>query len=261
MPETYRQLGLLGAGVQGQDDSGHPVPPPMGAGAPGEPQAPQDTAAAPGGRWWTTSSGVVVPAGSLVTIQLDEDARAEKDAEIYAAAEKRGLHSTPLPRRAHDRAQVEAWADFLEPHFGQRPALNLTGTYSDAYGYSNGLMRFDNVIKDYKRFLRMLRREREAACIGVELAPQGKLSGRPILHFHGLVGGNWSLSDCERIEALWAEHRGWARAKLTNDRAGCIEYAAKHLLKQGAADNFDFWPSSRRPYASREARRQARAER
>jgi hypothetical protein len=210
---------------------------------------------APGG-WRRDSTGVLVPVGALVTTTLTGDRLADLIAHLDQGADRRGLHLPALPRRIADRQIVESWADFLEPHFGSgQPALNLTGTYSDKYGEANGLMHARNVMADFQRFLRFIKRDREAGCIGVELAPQGLISGRPYLHFHALIGGNWPQSDLQRIELLWGEHRGWARAKLTDDRAGCIEYAAKHLLKQGAADNFDFWPSSRHTFVSRQDRR------
>jgi hypothetical protein len=206
--------------------------------------------------WRRDSSGALVPIGALVTTKLAGDQLDQVRDRLDAGADRRGLHLPALPRRGTDREIVEAWADFLTPHFGSnRPALNLTGTYSDDYGYPNGLMHARNVMADFGRFLHYINRDRDAGCIGVELAPQGRLSGRSILHFHALIGGSWSRPDCKRIECLWATHRGWARAKLTDDRAGCIEYAAKHLLKQGAADNFDFWPSTRSHFVSRQDRR------
>jgi hypothetical protein len=161
-----------------------------------------------------------------------------------------------LPRRVADSSLVESWADFLAPHFGQGDACNLTGTYSDAYGYPHGCMLPRNVIKDFEAFRRLLGRQTSPACIGVELAPQGRISGRTILHFHAMLGGTWSAVDLANAQERWTDTRGWAVAKVVTDRSGCVEYAAKHLLKQGAADNFEFMVG--RAYASRLEERFAR---
>lgn len=149
-----------------------------------------------------------------------------------------------LPRRVADTRSLEAWGDMLAPHFGQGSSLNLTGTYGDEYGYSHGCMVPRNVLKDLERFLRSQGRLCVARCAGVEVHP---VTRRKVLHFHALVGGHWTAQEVADAARLWASSgRGHARGKLVVDRAGCIEYAAKHALKQGAADNFDMWiPRSR----------------
>jgi hypothetical protein len=113
-----------------------------------------------------------------------------------------------------------------------------------------------NVIKDFGSFRRLIGRQADPACIGVELAPQGRITGRPILHFHAMIGGTWSADDLQDAQRLWTDTRGWAVAKPVTDRGGCVEYAAKHLLKQGSADNFEFMVG--REYGSRLEQRFAR---
>jgi hypothetical protein len=147
------------------------------------------------------------------------------------------------------------WIDLLSPHFND-DSVNLTGTYSDSYGESHGLMLSRNVMRD---FARVIQAERPGvflpSCIGVELAPQGRAAGRSILHFHAMIGGVWSEDDRARLEAYWAYTRGWARAKSVSDAGGCVKYCAKHLLKRGAADNFDFQLVPCRAFLSRHDKR------
>jgi hypothetical protein len=116
--------------------------------------------------------------------------------------------------------------------------MNLTGTYSDAYGYSHGVMLARNVIKDFRAFLRSIGRLSEPACIGVERHPT---TDRDILHFHALVGGVWTDAQTQYAAEEWKRTRGWSVAKTVTNRVGCVEYSAKHLLKQRAEDHFEFW--------------------
>jgi hypothetical protein len=156
---------------------------------------------------------------------------------ISARAELR-RPPAPLPRSTANRELLESWGWFLEPDYGSGRACNLTGTYCDDYGYSHGLMLARNVIKDFQRFRRLIGRSREAACIGVEHHPT---TNRAILHFHALIGGDWTEDELKRCKSAWVESRGWAVAQHVDKREGCIQYAAKHLLKQGFDDNFFFW--------------------
>jgi hypothetical protein len=125
--------------------------------------------------------------------------------------------------------------------------VSLTGTYSDGYGYSHGLMLPRNVMTD---FARAIEHERPGVflprCIGVE----EHNSGRAVLHFHAMIGGVWSKDERDALEAYWDFSRGWAKAKAVSDSGGCVGYCAKHLLKRGSADNFDFQLAPRK-YPSR----------
>jgi hypothetical protein len=71
-----------------------------------------------------------------------------------------------------------------------------------------------------------------------------------------MLGGTWSAVDLANAQERWTDTRGWAVAKSVTDRGGCVEYAAKHLLKQGSADNFEFMVG--RAYGSRLEERFAR---
>jgi len=141
-----------------------------------------------------------------------------------------------LPRRKQDTAILDQWVTFLSPLFASSGSVHFTGTYSDEYGYANGLMHPRNVFKDFGSFYRSLKRTRqEPLAIGVEKHP----GGRKILHLHALIGGSWDSADRERLTAEWRRHRGWATATEVHDREGCVGYAAKHLMKQDAEDCFD----------------------
>lgn len=176
--------------------------------------------------------------GAVVLGQATPDELAELDA---AAARKYGTRGTqPVKRSRANTALLNAWASLLAPHFANGGAVHFTGTYSDTYGYAHGLMLVRNVMKDFEAFRRVLVAHKLPAspgCIGVEVHP----SGRDILHLHALVGGTWSDTDRELAVALWERYRGWSRCKPVFDREGCVQYAAKHLLKQGGEDAFDFW--------------------
>jgi hypothetical protein len=148
---------------------------------------------------------------------------------------------------------VDSWADFLDPHFGNGGACNLTGTYSDEYGYSHGLMLPRNVITDFRAFLRSQGLIGRSYCIGVEYHPT---THRAILHFHAMISGDFTDQDLDNLQAMFTATRGWAKAKPVTDRHGCARYAAKHLLKQGAADNFAFFVPGH-VYGSRTERRLA----
>jgi len=93
-----------------------------------------------------------------------------------------------------------------------------------------------NVLKDFAAFWRSLHRGPEALVCGVEHHP----SGRQILHLHALLSGPYSASEREMLKAEWGRHRGFAKATEIHDRMGCVEYAAKHLLKQHNEDCLDF---------------------
>lgn len=171
-----------------------------------------------------------------------------------AVADARLVHGVHVFERVHSVRDAQGWGDFLAPYFAAG-ACNISGTYSDAYGYSHGLMVARNVIKDFAAFRRDLGRSSATFCQGVEIAPQGWSSGRPILHFHALVSGSFTASELADVQEAWGDGRGWADVKAVTNRKGCVEYAAKHLLKQGAQDNFEFQIFHK--YSSRHERRLA----
>jgi hypothetical protein len=191
-------------------------------------------------RWpWpaTREHGSAVVIGKLDELELD-DLR-------YRAS----LRTPPgrLPRSEANQAVLDSWVSLLSPHFGD-DAVNLTGTYSDNYGYSHGLMLARNVLADFRR---ALAHERPGAflpwCIGIE----HHNTGRDVLHFHAMVGGEWTEDDRAALKAYWDYSRGWSVAKAVSDAGGCVGYCAKHLLKRGAADNFDFQLAPARKFPCR----------
>lgn len=167
--------------------------------------------------------------GMVVMSELTAD-------ELDALNERRRIRPAPLPRSLGNQRLLKGWVSFLEPNFGPE-SCNLTGTYSDEYGYSHGLMLARNVIKDFERFRRSVGRSGEPATIGVEYHPS---THRAILHFHALLGGTWTPDELRAAQAEWVRTRGWSVAKRVDDAGGCAAYVCKHLLKQGHGDMLEF---------------------
>jgi hypothetical protein len=161
-----------------------------------------------------------------------------------------------LPRSVANEAVLEAWVQLLGPHFDATTSMNLTGTYSDSYGESNGLMLVRNVARDFRW---AIAHERPGEflpwCIGIE----HHRTGRNVLHFHAMVGGDWTEAQMASLQAYWLYTRGWAVAKPVSDSGGCVGYCAKHLLKRGAEDNFDFQLAPLHPRSRYERRLLANA--
>lgn len=128
----------------------------------------------------------------------------------------------------------EAWIDWLSPRFPTGSAY-ITGTYSDSYGFAHGLMLPRNVHKDVKRFLSehgfLSLDDRDYIC-GVEAHRY-----RDILHWHGIISGDFSPDDLRYLQAAWASERGHCRALPVLD--GCASYVTKYALK-GDTDSFDW---------------------
>jgi len=142
-----------------------------------------------------------------------------------------------LPRSQANRELLDTWVELLGPHFDGCAAASVTLTYSNEYGYAHGCMLARNVRTD---FLRALAHERPDGftpwCLGIE----HHNTGRDILHAHAMLGGDWSATDMQRFSNYWESDRGWCRIEPVTAAGGCVQYCAKHLLKRGAADNFDF---------------------
>lgn len=188
--------------------------------------------------------------GSAVLLgHLTDDELVNLDARAFARR-----RPDPLPRNVANQAVLDGWVALLSPHFDADGSVNLTGTYSDAYGISHGLMLPRNVVADFLRALEHVRPgERLPWCIGVERHN----TGRDVLHFHAMVGGCWSADDRLILKHHWDSTRGWSVAKSVSDSGGCVSYCAKHLLKRGAADNFDFQLTRRRLVSRHEKRLRA----
>lgn len=142
----------------------------------------------------------------------------------------------PVKRPQSETEMLDAWADMLAPHFMDGQAVHFTGTYSDEYGYSHGLMLARNVHRDFGAFLKSNGWDDRPYCIGVEV----HRTGRAILHLHALLGGSWD--DLERmcLKESWAVYRGHAKATQVVTREQCVKYAAKHCMKTDVGDTFDF---------------------
>jgi hypothetical protein len=148
----------------------------------------------------------------------------------------------PAVRSNDGRVLLAAWRAVLEPMFDERSFLSFCGTYSDAYGYAHGVMKLDNATRDYKRFL-VRAGELGPGCVGVEVAPTGKLYGRLIPHVHSLIAWDGRECSAEALRAAWSDDRGWAVVKPVGDVAGALRYVTKHMLVRSAVDTFDWWPT------------------
>jgi hypothetical protein len=184
--------------------------------------------------------------GAVVTRELTDAERVE--------LEVRGLRRSrpgPLPRSTANQDILDCWVGLLGPYFDESSAVNITGTYRDDYGESNGLMAVRNVLRDFARAVRHERPDEGLArAIGVERHN----TGRDVLHFHAMVGGDWTSEQIESLKRYWDFSRGWSVVKPVSDLGGCVAYCAKHLLKRGAEDNFAFEVPGR-VYGSRYQRR------
>lgn len=139
----------------------------------------------------------------------------------------------PLPRSVANQELLNAWVTYLGPHFDTCAAANVTVTYSDTYGYSHGLMLVRNVERDLERLVRELGRESDSWVAGIEYHPT---THRAILHAHMMVGGDWTESQLSYAKMQIDAVRGWSVVKHVTEAGGCVEYCAKHLLKQRQDD-------------------------
>lgn len=125
----------------------------------------------------------------------------------------------------------EAWVRWLAPRFPAGAAY-FTGTYSEDYGLSHGLMLARNVHHDFRRFLV------ECGFMGAEFitgVEQHKY--RDVLHLHAIIGGDFDDLDRRLLKARWELDRGYARVLPVLD--GCASYVTKYALK-GDTVNFDW---------------------
>lgn len=130
----------------------------------------------------------------------------------------------------------DAWVAWLAPHFTGNDSAYFTGTYSDDYGYSNGLMLPRNVHKDFERFMcdegGLLRVDERRFIVGVE-----RHAYRDILHLHGIIEGPFTPDELRWLKRLWSLNRGHARVLPVQD--GCASYVTKYALK-GDTDSFEW---------------------
>lgn len=148
---------------------------------------------------------------------------------VAGGSRVRGLPAT-TPRNVR-----AAWVEWLAPTFADTDSAYFTGTYSDEYGFSNGLMLPRNVHKDVLRFLDREVHEdlrgRLFIC-GVE-----KHLYRDVLHWHGIISGPCDQEARRYLKELWGATRGHARVLPVLD--GCASYVTKYALK-GDTDSFEW---------------------
>lgn len=125
----------------------------------------------------------------------------------------------------------EAWVSWLAPVFAGTQSCYFTGTYSDAYGYPNGLMLVRNVHADFRRFLQSFEFD-SRYIVGVE-----HHAYRDILHLHAILEGPMTDDQMRWVKAWWSAERGHARALPVLD--GCASYVTKYALK-GDTDSFEW---------------------
>lgn len=129
----------------------------------------------------------------------------------------------------------EAWVNWLRPVFAGKDSCYFTGTYSDGYGFPNGLTLTRNVHKDFERFL--------AHTGFLDLSERRYVNGverhayRDILHLHGILEGPFTKDEMRYLKAMWEAERGWCKALPVLD--GCESYVTKYALK-GDTDSFEW---------------------
>ena len=146
-----------------------------------------------------------------------------------------------VPRHADSQAELaeacagaasprEAWVRWLAPRFPGGAAY-FTGTYSEDYGLSQGLMLARNVHHDFRRFLV------ECGLMGAEFitgVEQHKY--RDVLHLHAIIGGDFDDLDRRLLKARWERDRGYARVLPVLDFRASYDQAR---AKGGDTVNFD----------------------
>lgn len=125
----------------------------------------------------------------------------------------------------------DAWIAWLSPIFARSDSAYFTGTYSDEYGYPNGLMKQRNVHKDFARFLESFDYQ------GQYIVAVEQHQYRDILHLHAILEGPFNERQLQWMKAWWAVERGHARVLPVTD--GCASYVTKYALK-GDTDSFEW---------------------
>lgn len=146
------------------------------------------------------------------------------------AADRRREQISANPRLEVQDPVLKSWVTMVSDKLGDLPLVFFTGTYSDAYGMSHGLMLPRNVQADFKRALR-----------DAGLADRRYINAvephrlRSVLHCHALIEA--SEADAAVLQAVW-DKRGWSSAPRCTD--GGVSYCCKYALKSASADAFDW---------------------
>lgn len=165
------------------------------------------------------------PSGSVSLATITDEIRERLDAAARTQAVARAGCARIDP-------VLDAWVELLLPFFSDENCCFFTGTYRDAYGYPNGLMKPNNVLRDFKRFLDTHNLSKSAWVVCAEPHQE-----RDIWHCHAL------LADCpaatrSMLEAAWLASRGWASAHPLHD--GGVSYCTKYALKGSDSVMFEW---------------------
>jgi len=173
---------------------------------------------------------------------LRDEVAAERDRRALLLAPDQGAERVAAqPLLAVDlldpriKSPRKAWIAWLAPHFqstDEGTSAYLTGTYSDEYGYQNGLTLSRNVHKDLRRFLDETSLSDSDFICGVE-----EHRFRDILHLHAIIQGSFTRDQLKHLKSWWAAQRGHARVLPVLD--GCASYVTKYALK-GDTESFDW---------------------
>ena len=153
--------------------------------------------------------------------------------EVLAeASERRWRQMQGVEARPQADPVTLAWVELVREHLGRdgRRVVFFTGTYSDEYGMSHGLMLPRNVQADFKRAVRDAGLTDSGFSCSVE---PHRL--RAVLHLHALIEA--TEAEAAALEAVWRE-RGWCSAPECTD--GGFSYCCKYALKSSTADSFDW---------------------
>jgi len=125
-----------------------------------------------------------------------------------------------------------AWVELVRDNLARdgQELVFFTGTYSDEYGMSHGLMLPRNVQADFKRALKAAGLEDAGFICSVE---PHRL--RSVLHCHALIEA--TSEQVAVLEHVWQE-RGWCSAPVCTD--GGFSYCCKYALKSSTPDSFDW---------------------
>jgi hypothetical protein len=145
----------------------------------------------------------------------------------------RAEHENPAGIRRSSDVVRDAWVGFVQGGLGVEDVCFFSGSYSDEYGYPNGLMLARNVQRDFKRFLKAFGYDGRSWTNSVEKHP----SGRDVLHLHALING-MTGADMRRFERAWTASRGWSKAVSCTD--GGVRYCCKYALKGAYVESFEW---------------------
>ena len=170
-----------------------------------------------------------VEAPRPVSVTFDPDYAAWAVSE---GARKRYQGLAGVEGRQQEDPVTLAWVELVRQNLARdgQPLVFFTGTYSDEYGMSHGLMLPRNVQADFKRALKAAGLGDAGFICSVE---PHRL--RSVLHCHALIEA--TPAEVAVLEHVWQE-RGWCSAPACTD--GGFSYCCKYALKSSTPDSFDW---------------------